>query len=508
MKTSEKDFDMFFKNNLDDFEISPPEDIRKRVFSKLSLYVLWNSIKRKGMMSLVFLGIMIAAGVTTNDIFKNHGALKAEEIDQNLAKVIKLNYNKNSIIKQNKNYQKNIAASQNNAPSNILASIPSTQNNINTSGNKTKIIPGKTTDHLKSNSKLSTPIANQQQLISNETSDKIIAQSQKDIPTNNTEKYTFNNEITNNYTPNTIRQSPIALVEPKGLFSVSSPENSESRIINSLSPDKKISFPFIWSFGLNVGHSVIQSPVIGTPATQNDDNYSYSASMNFPSTIFNLDFRAEKRHFFFDFGIQYAHISEKIHSQNMILNPRDEQHINLSGQTVNVDTNGGYYHYYYICDSVIHVLDSIWTWRVDSTMITLYDTSFTKLYDTLKNPSWKNSYTFIEIPFSAGWQYNFGKINIGIKTGPLLSMLIASKGYIPQYLGEDAEMTSLNDEFKKFRFGLSWQVSALASIFLNERMVLECQPYGRFSLSSIKSVSGYNIKNNSFGVIIGIRYFL
>ena len=271
---------------------------------------------------------------------------------------------------------------------------------------------------------------------------------------------------------------------------------------------KKYKRPLLWSGAVYAAHSVIQPDIIHVAEPIDDAQFKYSSKMNFPSGVIGLSARAEKKHFFFDLGLQYSKFTEKITANHINYNPHNVQKINLTGQTTNIDTTGGYYHYYYIADSVIRILDSVWTWKTDTLFSNIYDTTNKKMYDTLRNAAWKNTYTFIEIPLTIGWQKNFGRINIGFSTGPIISMLITTKGNLPYNIVESPTMIALSNEFKKFRFGMSWQVSGFAGYQFNSRMLIELSPYYRFNVIGIKSSnSGNKLINNSFGIQLGLRYY-
>ncbi len=510
------------------FEIPPPGALKKEVFSGLRPYNFIRSIKRNSIYFAIGM-VLCTLGFYAYNQLHEHTALVAEKIVpvnsfNHIQQQNDLNEDQNDVntnhkeTRSQKNDQGNkitpAAITTTHAytgqPSDVpdhasgksqhdgtklSASHPSFVSDINPIDNtitsdvkpSTLITPEKVSNN---SDPASADDTNFKDITSSETTDKTL------INTNETSK----NE---NLPVNTKNISSVPKV--KRIQNNSGIENSLLK-----KPDHKAEKtfnPLSWSVGLTIGHSVYQSPLIRLPGISDDNNYSYSASMDFPSLTAGIDVRAEKKHFFFELGLQYAHFSEKITSDNMLYNPGIFQYYNFSGQTMNIDTGGGYFHYYWICDSVIRKYDSVWTWKIDTSYIDHFDTINTKVYDTLYHPDWKNTYTFIELPMYAGWQYNWGKVNLGIKTGPLISVLIGTKGFLPAYATEQAGIQTTDDEFKRFRIGLSWQLSAVVSYFISERMLLECQPYGRFNLTGIKAPSGYAIKNNSAGLMLGIRYF-
>ncbi|HNW89347.1 MAG TPA: hypothetical protein PKN48_06765 [Bacteroidales bacterium] len=529
MKDSEKDFDLLIKNSLSDMEIPPPEHLKKGVFGKLSRYALVHKIKRYGIYILLFV-LISAVGIfayqalhePTATLPENpdlHAGLNKEIPGNDLTKnqnnsIVNHRETKAGIINNGNNTNTdntNKTTVTGNTKSNYLEKYPEKENKSYT--NEIKSNSGNTADKDNINAKDKTHVKS-----------GMVKNISAEAPTDNND---HNKEFTNNIQETTFKtkeQTDLNIIEKSN-----SPISENKRVVNSIpkmillknsvgsdnslsiisaaSPVKKKYNPLIWSAGFNIGQAIHQNPLIQLQKAQDENNYSFNTSLDFPSAIAGLDFRAEKKHFFFDFGVQYSHFSENIKSDDLLINPQSQQFYNFAGQTMNIDTGGGYYHYFWICDSIIRIIDSVWTWKIDSSFTDNYDTINTTVYDTLNNPEWKNSYTFIELPFSVGWQYNFGKINVGLKTGPILSMLIGTKGFIPAYMNDQTTQNAVDTEFRNFRIGLSWQVSAVVSYFISERILIECQPYSRFTITGIKSSSGYTLKNNSLGLMAGIRYY-
>ena len=511
MKNTREDFDLMVKNSLDGMEIPPPAGLKKGVFDILGRYALIQKIKRNGIYLLLIL-LFCALGIF---VYKSNDAPAAKPAEQNHHSNVALN-NYTAFVKKN---NQNITDKTQTEPESKKPEIINTNLKNYTAPSKTKPAEKITKN---TNVKVPVPEIVPQNLKSENKNQTVAVTNEKTIVAANEQTSNLKNEQTfvetkvqtayvagssNSNFSGTSENKPSIFTAPEIKTSDVFPASADLLPLNSGKQAKKFHNPLLWSIGINAGHSLYQNQMISLPSSFDDNKYIFNTSMDFPSFSIGLYARAEKKRFFFDFGVQYAHFSEIIRSANVMLNPHTEQLVNWTGQTLQIDTAGGYYHYYYLCDSIIRVLDSAWTWNIDSSLINNYDTINEKVYDTLKNPEWKNSYTFIEIPFFFGWQHNFGKINIGVKTGPLLSMLIGTKGYIPSNISENATLNETGSEFKKFRLGLSWQVSAVASYFISERMLIECQPYYRFTISGIKSPAGYTLKNNSLGLTVGIRYY-
>lgn len=280
---------------------------------------------------------------------------------------------------------------------------------------------------------------------------------------------------------------------------------------------------FILSVGLYAGHSIIQSPMLNVSKTNNDDNHTYSYKMDWPSGFVGLNFKFEKKHFFMDFGLQLSKFTENIKTDYLLSNPSETQIVSITGQNSIIDTSMGYYEYFIISDSNIRIIDSTWNSISDTSFTNILDTLNKTIYDTLRSPSWKNSYTFIDMPILFGWQKSFGKslaktkigpkqsirrFSIGVKTGPVLNLMITTRQLSPLKYNNEIILSDIKDNFKKYQLGLSWQIAATLGCFINPDFVIELSPYYRFNVIGIKSInSGMEIKNNSFGIQLGLRHY-
>ncbi len=533
MKSSEKNFDELIKQQLGDIEIQPPAPLKKQLFGKLARLAFFRNIKRYSLFVTLLLLISALGIFSYNSIQKtdsspkeNNGfkssTYKADNENNNTAaqKIQDITFNEK---KSDATHNENTSNDHNSNNTQALAeNTTDFEKNYKTeaeySAAKNAVVPIKNPslkthdDNITSTLATSapgTPTEIHAEYKSNSTdlnNSLAVNKSGTTLPESNNTTAAGVQETnkTIDYSANV--RTGFAISEMRSLPGHINTENT-LKMAYPEAPVNKMHQPLLWSVGLNIGHSLMQYPWTRLPENTDDDNYHYSSTLYFPSITAGIDIRAEKRHLFFDAGIQYARFTENIKSDNILINPQNQQFYNFTGQTMNVDTGGGSYHYFWICDSVPRLLDSVWTWKIDTTYLNHYDTINTKIYDTLNHPEWRNSYTFIELPLSVGWQYNFGKLNIGIKTGPIMSLLLGTKGFVPSGRNEQAYMNTLNSEFKKFSMGLSWQVAAVVSYFISERMLLECQPYGRMSIKGVSTSSGYVMKNNSLGITVGVRYF-
>ncbi|HOH84180.1 MAG TPA: hypothetical protein PLI16_06155 [Bacteroidales bacterium] len=536
MKSPEKNFDELIKQQLSDIEIQPPAPLKKQVFGKLAMLAFFRYIKRNSLFVLLLLMISVL-GIFSYNASRETGSDPKENNGYKSSSYKTDNENDNTAAQKNQDItfdeKKSDATHNENTTHN---SNSNTNNNTqdladNTTGSEKNIQPE--TEHSAAKTAVAPAINNSQKRHDDNLTSNL-ATSASGTPTEILPEYENNDHTQGNnlainksgtalqetsnaaasgvqeinkttgYSPNV--RTEFAISEMLTLPGLIDTENS-LKVSYPPAPVNKMRQPLSWSVGMNIGHSLLQYPLTRLPENRDDDTYSYSSTLYYPSITAGIDIRAEKRHLFFEAGVQYALFTENIKSDNVLINPQNHQFYNFTGQTMNVDTGGGSYHYFWICDSVPRLLDSVWTWKIDTTYLNLYDTVNTKVYDTLHHPEWRNSYTFIELPLSVGWQYNFGRLNVGIKTGPIMSLLVGTKGFVPSGRNEQAYMNTLDSEFKKFSMGLSWHIATMVSYLINERILLECQPYYRMNLKSISTSSGYAMKNNSLGITVGVRYF-
>ena len=492
MKNQKEKIDLLFKEEISDYEIAPPAELKEKVFIEIQASGFYNKKGRNILIISLLLVISLMAFIT----------------------VLIFNNNTLAFGKSVKNYSSKTEAIE---KSNILTS----ENNnkeiaITTQDNKFKESKNKTQDHYNKNTQ-NKPYKNDTKITSKQnetiiTTDPDIQKS-NGISINDKPDIIINDSYVIKEKNNNTESSPPTIYNNTSLqeriknIGISNFSIYAGEINNKLVRKIKTKQPLLISMDLNVGHSLTQGSVLDVSKINNEDANKYTSKMQWPSGSIGMNIKFEKKHFFGEAGIQISKFTEEISTDKILANPNGFHTLDISGQNTQVDSTG-YYHYFYISDSNIRVIDSVWAWDIDTSFYNTYDDVYKTSYDTLLNPSWKNSYTFIDLPLTFGWQKNFGRFSFGIKTGPIINMLISVKGSMPTKYNNTIILSDIKNEFKKYQFGLSWQAAATVGYFLSSNIAVECSPYYRFTLFGIKPINtGAEIKNNSFGLQLGLRYY-
>jgi hypothetical protein len=510
MKENFDKLDRFFEDAFAGFEESPPTEVKNSVFRRMLLFNTWRSIRKY---VIVFLILLMASGIAYFSASLSSGksglfnqqksSLDKKESNPSMAQKTKtVNALMPSVVNKNEVADLRLKKPVNAATvSHEINTTPKLYQNKSPSAN-----PEKKSSEKNSNNK---PI----QYDKSNTSQSIALNATHNSPLKQ-------NKITENVNENTDKSVTGRINNPDNLSDISettSTQTSEDLITDdaenyTASSEKSVinknsKTPLLWSIGLNVGHSLIQSNLINTSEQTPDENFRMNSKLNFPSGFVGLNVRGERKHLFFEFGLQYSNFSEKISTNQLLYNSSEYPNIDCIGQNTVRDTNGGYWHYYYISTTKIIKHDSVWTWRIDSSLVNIYDTTYKQRYDTLNSPSWINTYYLVELPMNIGWMKNFNKVHLGFSTGPIISLLVGTKGKMP-YNKNETEIIATKQEFQRFKFAISWQISGIIDYQFSKRMLVEFSPYYRYTLLPYKSsASSATLKNNSLGLQVGLRYY-
>jgi hypothetical protein len=494
MKNQKEKIDLLFKSELEGFDIAPPPEMKEKIFIEMAASGMYDNKRRNLLITLVILFISSIA-VFSVIFFQGGSSGKSGNTSNIIISKAELPSREISNVPQNNNEEV-----YNNHIKNSSTKIQNDQNII--SENKTAV---KNENNIfNTNNKNAKTNINPNSDKSANSSQEIISENPKVIVT---EDYSVTEKKENSNNVNSPLPQNSFLAEMSRIQNLESFSIYDGKINSNIVKKVKSKQPLILSLGFNAGHSITQQPVLNLSKSDNEDNNKYIYKMDWPSGSIGLNVKLEKKHFFGEVGLQLSKFTEKISTDKMLTNPYGFHTLEISGQNEQVDSTG-YYHYFYISDSNIRVIDSVWAWEIDTSFYNTYDDVYKTAYDTLLNPSWKNSYTFIDMPLFFGWQMNFGRFNLGIKTGPIINMLLTVKGNMPIRYNNTVILGDMKEEFKKYQFGLSWQAAATLGYFMTSNLVLECSPYYRFTILGIKPVStGAEIKNNSFGLQLGLRYY-
>ena len=508
--------DRLFEKAFADFEESPPEKLKSSVFKKMLFFNTWRTLRKY----ITVIAILILVGGTAyySGVFTPGRSGQPASYRTSMTSQIKGNSEdqkentSNSLVTAADNEPKmadpDLSAENSYPEPNKQGSNDPNSEQLNT--NKKSTLPTETIS-------VNTNLKNNKPNPYDKTNTLQVNTSSINQPSATNPESTGSLTLVNTERSSGAKITTSSLLKDKIIMPAMKYENSliTEQVNNILmapqenqTTGKRYKLPLLWSIGLTLGHSVTQSDIIKTSEQVSDANFNVDSKLTFPSGYIGLNARAEKRHFFFDFGLQYTMLSEKISPNSLLHNAREYQDITYLGQNTIIDTNGAYWHYFYISDSTIRIIDSVWTWRVDTSLVNMYDTAYLQTYDTLKNSSWVNTYSLFEFPLNVGWMKNFGRVNFGVSTGPIISLLVGTKGSMPYHITNNVELIATKQEFQAFRFGLSWQIAGIAGYQFTDRLLLELSPYYRHTLLPFRSsVTSSTLKNNSFGLQLGLRYY-
>ncbi|OFY10322.1 MAG: hypothetical protein A2W93_12835 [Bacteroidetes bacterium GWF2_43_63] len=254
-----------------------------------------------------------------------------------------------------------------------------------------------------------------------------------------------------------------------------------------------------WSGLVKTG--VLYSGPMFSPASENrlDINRNFSLS-----THFGLEARADFGKWFIAAGVQQSTFDNRYASDHLLYNARTENVQNLTNQFWLTDSIG-YWHFTYVSDTTIHVLDSVWAWEIDSALVQEFDTISIAKYDTLQNARWKRNIRYLELPVMIGKTISVSRLTFGLSGGFGFGILYNSEG--EYYLGaESGQVFSvMAAETKKICF--SFLAAGSVSYLLNERWAVEVVPWYRKMLTPVFSGEMQGTQKPwSAGLSAGIRY--
>lgn len=526
MKEQSEPLDKMFSREFSEFRAEPPPEIKAQVFKKIKYFNLMNRYK------IIFLFSILSVAVVITSVMAFY--IYSEGTNNNSGI---------SILSAGENISvRHLLATENTVES-------AEQCNKPTKGGKLNSGPGTFTNGSSTGKESFYPDEN------SEVKDKTIAADQKSSGTAQTYNPAKNNgqAVTNKNTHNGLdnqnkhhnltaqnmnwgnntglTDQKLSTENPDMIGQTNTLKNNYGNILPGLMNRKKISenmqelIPQVlqstiasgsyksrsmsWSLGIGAGLGLYQSVILlENDNTSSDKQQQLNHKQSFPSYFVNISARGEKKNFFFDMGLSLTNFSEKWTEEQLLYNQSQNQQINWSNQYFVYDTTQ-YWHYFYVSDTNIRIIDSVWSDQIDSTIFNIYDTIYTVQFDTMHNVVLKNSYTFLEIPLLLGWKFNMGRYGLSLSTGPIVSMLIASSGKIPYNSMEVNELIPASRQFKQFSLALSWQLNANLNYKISERLQFEIGPYYRYCILPFKSnEKKYLIRPHNLGIQTGFRFNL
>lgn len=195
----------------------------------------------------------------------------------------------------------------------------------------------------------------------------------------------------------------------------------------------------------------------------------------------------------FQSGINYSVFGEKVHYDF------SETNYDSIGYNVKIE-NGFKWEYTY--DSSGIIIDSLPRQYVDTTFITLFDTSELNI-----NEKSDNRYKYIEIPILFGKRFYIKKLSIDVVSGLNLGYFISAKGkFLSIYNHEILDISKGNSPFNEM-FVYNFLLRLNCSYPLSERIRVSVAPSFKYNLNSMLN-KNYPVsqKYYSAGLNFGLIY--
>lgn len=127
------------------------------------------------------------------------------------------------------------------------------------------------------------------------------------------------------------------------------------------------------------------------------------------------------------------------------------------------------------------------------------------VYDSLMKldyPKIVKRYTYLQIPLVLGYDFlRSGRFSVGLRAGPVLSVLLQSKQLSEEYDPGNKKVISINN-ISPEQVSLNWQFmgGVNASVKLSRNLYLEIEPMAKYYFNSVYEKSEITKKPWSIGV--------
>ncbi len=313
-----------------------------------------------------------------------------------------------------------------------------------------------------------------------------------------------NNEITNNEIP--ARDYSLLPFMVKQSIMFDNKYNNDSafinRPINEYNPKK-----WYWSIeGYLMPVFNSSTYLVSKPEFSNFYKNIDGKSINVKTLTGGILVEAKHLNFSFQTGIFYSKLADK----------PNYQYLSFRRDSILVTqiNHGGYYNYFDI--SILNLDTLLLTGHC--VYITIHDSEFVATTDTvlkhqlsiIKTTDHKrtfNSYSYIEIPFIAGYTFSQGKINLTLRAGIIAGILTNSLGSLPSPYSEYGTVEV--DAKTNRKLLLSGIAGIEVAYDVSKRVSIIASPIYRFNLTSVYN-KNYIVDERfkSIGIKLGIKYKL
>lgn len=557
MNRENKNIDDILYDSLENFEVATSQELKKRIMKDM----FFINLVRYHLIKLIggFVGTVVISVISiylynvseqSSNVNTQKGVTQIANLTKNTINRITTsttNLSTNTINNSNSNTSLNTALTKTNEAENNVKTQPVVKKNNSTTINfENKIIAEKEVIRANQNQKINTDIQTNTNSVNqlNTGSKNQLPDPLNDKPENKNKNSVL---VQNNMV---VTPDDKVIVEKKELADLGSSDNLISNTSGSVDKTvEKINHLILKSFFLPInltnqeffndtlynfkGEQVIlKSKFFAVDAFWSGFMHQSNFSNTNPETqtfsllrndavkpvngyeCFGINFNMNNKHFLIQAGISVAKVTDEFTYASLLLHPRQKFVFTQNNNPYNyvdngnyflIDTPGGYWHYTYVSDSMIHVSDSIWQSIIDTNLVSIYDSTLKTVYDTLKNKKLRNTYSYFEIPVMVGYEVSLGNFDFALKGGIITSFLINTSGNNTTYNTGELNSISTYLPFEKVFF--SGIISVSVNYNITDHWGVYAEPYYRQSLSGM--LQNNNILNqrvNAYGARFGLRY--
>ncbi|NSW44993.1 MAG: hypothetical protein HPY79_04180 [Bacteroidales bacterium] len=235
-------------------------------------------------------------------------------------------------------------------------------------------------------------------------------------------------------------------------------------------------------------------------------NYQPITSVGLSNFALSAYYEWQKFNFKFQTGLIYSSLK-----QNYTFNDAFFYNDTLHFQQI---IDNSYYNYSYIqvlnLDSLLLTGDTVWFTYVDSTLVPVFDTlNTTEIEMVRKDKTSQQNFklSVIEVPFTAGYSYSFGKFDLTLKAGTSLSYVLLTKGYLPSTSNDYGVIPFKREQMQNFYINIL--AGAEANYFISDKLSLSLMPLYRRNVTRLfKNDIPIRLQLQSWTFNIGLKYQL
>jgi len=221
---------------------------------------------------------------------------------------------------------------------------------------------------------------------------------------------------------------------------------------------------------------------------------SYSASVNISRSIGRS---------YVQTGLAYTRLGEQFNFfTEQALIDSSQFYRYAESQYLQMDTVDSYYIVNGNDTSIHHVVMRKWASRIDSSLVTRYDTTVLK-----SDFNSANTYTYIEVPILFGYRFPKNRISYTASGGIITGFYSGSKAKTIA-IDNNSKVIAADEMLPFSKVTFSFVISAGVEYHLNPTISLSAEPYLRQSIYSIfKSSYPISQKYTAYGIRVGLKYY-